>query len=76
MNTSQIQSTFLCSYSQFLQLFKEATALVFCSVKVFEGRALLLVINGRGSVKEYAPPQYRVSCLYGEGGVNLYWSVG
>lgn len=26
--------------------------LVFCAVKVFEGRALLLVINGWGSVKE------------------------
>ena len=50
--------------------------MVFCAVKVFEGRALLLVINGRGSVKEYAPPQYRVSCLYREGSVNLILVAG
>ena len=39
---------------------------------MFEGRALLLVINGRGSVKGDVP-RYRVFHLYGEGGVNLYW---
>ena len=39
---------------------------------MFERRVLLLVINGRGSVKGDVP-RYRFSHLYGEGGVNLYW---
>lgn len=55
MNTSQYNQLFFAHTANFLSFFKEATALVFCAVKVFEGCALLLVINGRGSVKGRGP---------------------
>ena len=49
--------------------------MVFCAVKVSEGRALLLVIIGRGSVKGRCCVEFPMSQLLGGDLPFVYWKL-
>ena len=76
MNTSQYNQLFFPPTVDFFSFLRKLLRWYSAALRCLKEVLFLLVINGRGSVKGYAPPQYRVSHLYGEDGVNLYWLLG